>query len=94
MKFPLRAMVITVVWLAGAVPAASSADPGKALATNEAQRSVAIYNYKTTAPSGWQRGEEIYYFKCSMCHNKYTIKAGSLAPQLAYLYKRPKLLAT
>ncbi|MBI4460994.1 MAG: cytochrome c, partial [Acidobacteria bacterium] len=61
--------------------------------SNELQRSVAIYNYKTTAPSGPLRGEEIYYIKCWMCHNKYTIKAGTPAARLQGLYQRPKLLS-
>ena len=55
------------------------------------QRSVAIYNYKTTAESGWRRGEEIYYIKCWMCHNEYTIKAKTGAVHLKDLYKRPRL---
>ena len=55
------------------------------------QRSVAIYNYKTTAESGWRRGEEIYYIKCWMCHNGYTIQAKTGAVHLKDLYKRPRL---
>lgn len=33
---------------------------------DEYQRSTDIYSYKTTAKSGAQRGEEIYYYKCWM----------------------------
>lgn len=41
--------------------------------------------------SGWQRGEEIYYMRCWMCHNEYTIAADTSppAPSLRDLYKRP-----
>ncbi|MDA2935328.1 hypothetical protein MYX82_13445, partial [Acidobacteria bacterium AH-259-D05] len=46
------------------------------------QRSEEIYNFATAATSGSQRGQEIYYFKCWMCHNDYTIKAGTPAPSL------------
>ena len=78
--------------MAQAPTPSSSAASAKESATNELQRSVAIYNYKTTAPSGPLRGEEIYYIKCWMCHNKHTIKAGTPAPLLKDLYKRPRLL--
>ena len=55
------------------------------------ERSVAIYNFKTTAESGPLRGEEIYYYKCWICHNQYTIKAGTGAVPLKDLFKRPRL---
>lgn len=58
------------------------------------QRSLAIYNFKTTGENGPRRGEEIYYFKCWMCHNSYTIKAGTGAVPLKDLFKRPKLVTT
>jgi len=72
---------------AQAQSAASSATApsGGALAY---QRSFAIYNLKTTAESGPARGQEIYYFKCYMCHNELA-KAG---PRLRDLYQRPRLL--
>jgi len=47
-----------------------------AAATNDLQRSYEIYNYNVAATSGAQRGEVIYYFKCWVCHNDYTIAAG------------------
>ncbi|OFW08642.1 MAG: hypothetical protein A3G20_01085 [Acidobacteria bacterium RIFCSPLOWO2_12_FULL_59_11] len=78
--------------MAQAPTPSSPAASAKGSTTNDLQRSVAIYNYKTTAPSGPLRGEEIYYIKCWMCHNKYTIKAGTPAPRLQDLYKRQKLL--
>ena len=58
------------------------------------QRSVAIYNFKATAESGPLRGEEIYYFKCWICHNQYTIKAGTGAVPLKDLFKRERLVST
>ena len=48
------------------------------------QRSTEIYTYKTTAKSGAQRGEELYYYKCWVCHNQF-VKTG---PQLKDLFKR------
>ena len=55
------------------------------------QRSVKIFNYKTTAEKGPLRGEEIYYYKCWMCHNSYTIKVGTGAVPLKDIFKRPRL---
>ena len=69
-------------------PAASSS------AGLASQRSVAIYNFKATADSGPLRGEEIYYFKCWICHNQYTIKAGTGAVPLKDLFKRDRLVST
>ena len=52
-------------------------------ATNELQRSFEVYNYNVAGTSGAQRGEAIYYFKCWVCHNDFTIAAGSPAPSSA-----------
>lgn len=51
------------------------------------------YSFKNLAESGVRRGEEMYNFKCNMCHNKYTNQVAPVAPLLEGLYKRPKLLA-
>ena len=48
------------------------------------QRSAEIYSYTVTAKSGAQRGEELYYYKCWVCHNQFA-KTG---PQLKDLFKR------
>lgn len=56
------------------------------------QRSAEIYNLSMAATSGPKRGEEIYYFKCWMCHNNYTIKAGTPAPSLKGLFERSALI--
>jgi virginiamycin B lyase len=62
-----------------------------AAATNDLQRSFEIYNYNVAATSGAQRGEVIYYYKCWVCHNDYTIAAGSPAPTLKDVFKRAQL---
>jgi hypothetical protein len=43
--------------------------------------------------SGWQRGQEIYYMRCWMCHNEYTIAADTAppAPSLRDLFKRSQV---
>src|SRR5437773_12181556 len=51
------------------------------------QRSAEIYQMKTSAAEGPQRGEEIYYYKCWYCHNKYA-KTG---PSLKDIFKRDRL---
>ena len=41
--------------------------------------------------SGWQHGQELYYMKCWMCHNEYTIttdKTGQAAPSLRDVAQR------
>jgi len=57
------------------------------------QRSAEILYFKRFADSGPERGKEIYFYKCWVCHNDYTRAAGSPAPTLRDLYKRPKLLS-
>jgi streptogramin lyase/mono/diheme cytochrome c family protein len=59
---------------------------GQSAATkDEYQRSADIYGMRTSAQSGPQRGEEIYYYKCWFCHNQYA-KTG---PPLKNLFTRP-----
>lgn len=58
---------------------------------DDLQRSVQQYRYQLSAPSGAKRGEEIYFFKCWICHNQYTVKAGTPAPLLKDLYERPRM---
>ena len=66
--------------------AGASAD--RPIPRDDLQRSVRIYNYKMTAESGPQRGEVLYFYKCWMCHNKYT----KSAPYLSDLFQRPRLV--
>ncbi len=56
------------------------------------QRSSDIYNFAMAATSGPQRGEEIYYYKCWICHNDFTRAAGTPAPSLKDLFERPRLM--
>lgn len=48
------------------------------------QRSTDIFTYTVRSKSGPVRGEELYYYKCWICHNQFA-KTG---PQLKELYKR------
>src|ERR1700726_829494 len=53
------------------------------------QRALEIYEFRKAAQSGPARGQEIYYYKCWMCHNEL---AQGGAPKLAGLFKRPTLV--
>src|SRR2546428_9650815 len=57
------------------------------------QRSAEILYFKRFAESGSERGKEIYFYKCWVCHNDYTRAAGTAAPTLRDLYKRPRLIS-
>src|SRR5712691_10668329 len=48
--------------------AAAAAD----VSTDDLQRSFRRVTYKILADSGAARGENIYFYKCCMCHNQYT----------------------
>ena len=53
------------------------------------QRSEAIMEFKKAATSGPDRGQEIFYYKCWMCHNEYTKEA----PSLIGLFQRSTLVS-
>jgi len=62
------------------------------------QRSGDVLYMNRMGKSGWERGKEIWYMKCWICHNDYTIEAndpneGPVAPKLTGLYQRPMLLS-
>ena len=73
--------------------AGSSPRPAPDPPKGNLQRSAEILYFKRLADSGPLRGKEIYFFKCWVCHNDYTRAAGSVAPTLKDLYKRPALLS-
>src|SRR5439155_8371241 len=51
------------------------------------QRSAEINQMKKSAAEGQQRGEELYYYKCWYCHNKYAKTGHSLKD----IFKRDRL---
>jgi mono/diheme cytochrome c family protein len=79
------AWLISPLRLAARGRGASQNASEKPAQKDDYQRSAEIYSYKTTAKSGPERGEELYYYKCWICHNQF-VKAG---PQLKDLFKRP-----
>lgn len=52
---------------------------------DELQRSNRIDSYHLVARDGAERGETLYYYKCWMCHNQYTVKA-QYADQAPFLH--------
>ena len=67
---------------------AAAADTETATA-DHLQRSLQLDNYRIVADSGAGRGENIYFFKCWMCHNQYA----KTAPLLKDLYQRKNLVS-
>jgi mono/diheme cytochrome c family protein len=66
-------------------PPAGSRPPAK----DYNQRSLEIYEFRKAAPSGPERGQEIFYFKCWFCHNEFTQDI----PKLKGLYQKPALVS-
>src|SRR3954462_2690448 len=53
------------------------------------QRALEIYEFRKAAQNGPARGQEIYFYKCWMCHNEL---AQGGAPKLVGLSQRPTLV--
>lgn len=73
--------------------ASQAAPPQSGVATthglpDDLQRSARLDSYTLLASSGPARGENIYFYKCWMCHNQYA-KTG---PYLKDLYQRDTLI--
>jgi virginiamycin B lyase len=67
----------------------NAAPKPKVVHTDDLQRSARLDNYKVIADSGAGRGENIYFYKCWMCHNQYA-KTG---PYLKELFKHESLMS-
>ena len=88
----LALMGLLVVSTAVRLGIAKAATPQKAgvsadMPTDDLQRSLRLDTYKIMADSGPARGENIYFYKCWMCHNQYT----KSAPLLKDLFQRANL---
>ena len=99
-RYPWIPAVLVVglgIFVCGAGPTAmaqsstpSSAEPQP----DPYQRSGDIFYMKRMGASGADRGKEIYYMKCWICHNDYTRAANpNSAPTLREIFKRPMLLS-
>jgi virginiamycin B lyase len=72
-----------------AAPPRPQAASGNVMHTDNFQRSARLDTYKVIADSGAGRGENIYFYKCWMCHNQYA-KTG---PYLKELFKHSQLMS-
>jgi virginiamycin B lyase len=68
---------------AAQLPVSAAPQPADGL-----QRTQIIDTYREVADSGVGRGETLYFYKCWMCHNRYTQDRG---PLLKDMYSRPRL---
>lgn len=73
-----------------ASPATTETPAPQPSTIDDEDRVAGLWYFQRVSKSGWQRGMEIYYMRCYMCHNKYTIAAEgrTAAPTLRDLYKR------
>jgi mono/diheme cytochrome c family protein len=83
----LAAAMLALVVAAGNPfgPASAQEQPAK----DAYQRSLQIYEFKKAAPSGSERGQEIFYYKCWFCHNEFTKDI----PKLTGLFQHAALLS-
>lgn len=87
-RIPAVAMSALIAATASWITRASSQEPG-APAKDYYQRSLEIYEFRKAAPSGPERGQEIFYYKCWFCHNEFVRDV----PHLKGLYQKPTLLS-
>src|SRR5882724_6435541 len=94
----MRFSVMAAIVLAGLASTASAQQQARqqparvepaAPAKDYDQRALEIYEFRKAAQSGPERGREIYFYKCWMCHNEF---AQGGAPKLVGLFKRPTLV--
>src|SRR5258706_4473454 len=83
------ALVTAAVVLLVAAASAQDAAPPNAAARDPYQRSLQVYEFRKAAPSGPERGQEIFYYKCWFCHNEYTKDI----PKLTGIYQHANLIS-
>ena len=83
-----RAILLSLASGMALLVATTAAAADKEIATDDLQRSLRLDTYRILGDSGAGRGENIYFFKCWMCHNQYA----KSAPLLKDLYQRKNLV--
>src|ERR1700681_2522956 len=83
-----RAILLSLDTGMALLVATTAAAADKEIATDDLQRSLRLDTYRILGDSGAGRGENIYFFKCWMCHNQYA----KSAPLLKDLYQRKNLV--
>ena len=82
--FVLAAVLGVAMWAASQagptapLKAATQATPEPPATRDPYQRSADNFVFKTTAESGPQRGEELYFYKCWFCHSQLADRAPAL----------------
>jgi mono/diheme cytochrome c family protein len=79
----------TLTVLATSVSTCVLAQESNAPAKDYNQRALEIYEFRKSAASGPERGQEIFYYKCWFCHNEFT----QGIPRLDGLYEKGKLMS-
>ena len=85
----LALLVVGNISRSHAAPPQPQTASSKVMHTDDFQRSARLDTYKVIADSGAGRGENIYFYKCWMCHNQYA-KTG---PYLKELFKHSQLMS-
>jgi mono/diheme cytochrome c family protein len=91
----LATAVFALLFVGNASRSQAAGDPQpkpaapKVIHTDDYQRSARLDTYRVIADSGAGRGENIYFYKCWMCHNQYA-KTG---PYLKELFKHSQLMS-
>lgn len=77
----------------GGTPALPHRTVSSEYPTDDLQRSVRLNTYRHFADSGVEYGKTLFYYKCWMCHNKYTVASNpGQAPVLEGLFVRSTLV--
>jgi len=74
--------------LLATVPCSAQSETGTP-AKDPYARSLRIFQFRKAAPSGIERGQEIFYYKCWFCHNEFVTDV----PHIKGLYQRPALFS-
>src|SRR5258706_11130407 len=85
------AATLAAASLAGgrAVAQQAAPPPPQQPAKDYNQRSLEIYEFRKAARSGTERGQEIFYYKCWLCHNEFV----SDVPHIKGLYQKANLIS-
>ena len=88
-----RATSSSAVAAEGATVALSHRNVSADYPADELQRSLRLNTYQHFARSGVEYGKTIFYYKCWMCHNKYTVSSNSgQAPALEGFFKKTTMI--
>ena len=93
--FEVGVLLYAVDWSSARVSAQTAGAPAPAAQTEQKgqvadpyDRGAMLYRYQRVGKSGVERGQEIYYLRCWMCHSEYVMATDpSPAPSLRNIFK-------